>query len=113
MSPGDAEDRAPPTDPNDPHPDGRVSGHHPFPVVGIGASAGGLEAFSDLLTHLPPDPGLAILFVLHLEPNHKSQLADVLAHKTALPVRQAADGTHVERDHVYVIPPDANLALVD
>jgi two-component system CheB/CheR fusion protein len=86
---------------------------HPFPIVGIGASAGGLEAFTELLTSLPASPGLAVLFVQHLEPHHKSQLADILGRVSPLPIREAAEGMQVEADHVYLIPPNTNMALVD
>src|SRR5438067_11806853 len=85
----------------------------PFPVVGVGASAGGLEAFVELLQHLPPDPGAAFLFVQHLEPTRKSQLAEILANVTPLPVQQVSEGMVVEPDHVYIIPPNANMALAD
>ncbi len=84
-----------------------------FVVVGIGASAGGLEAFIDLLQGLPPDPGLALLFVNHLEPHRKSQLAEILAQVTPLRVREAAEGMAVEANHVYVLPPDYSMALTD
>src|SRR5207248_8356978 len=63
-----------------------------FIVVGVGASAGGLEAFTDLLQGLPPDPGLALLFVNHLEPHRKSQLVQILTQVTPLRVLQAAEG---------------------
>jgi two-component system CheB/CheR fusion protein len=85
----------------------------PFPVVGVGASAGGLEAFTELLQNLPPDPGLAILFVQHLEPTRKSQLPEILSGVTGMPVREAAEGLAVEKNHVYLIPPNTNLALTD
>ena len=80
-------------------------------IVGIGASAGGLEAFSQLLHALPPDPGLAIVFVQHLAPQHDSALASLLSMQTRLPVIQASDGTKLEPNHVYVIPPNVQAAL--
>jgi two-component system CheB/CheR fusion protein len=61
------------------------------PVVGIGASAGGLEVFKRLLSDLPGDTGFAIVFVQHLDPNHHSLLAEILARATAIPVSEAAD----------------------
>ena len=85
----------------------------PFPIVGVGASAGGLEAFTELLESLPPNPGLAILFVNHLEPHHKSHLDEVLAKVTRLPIREAVEGTAVEVNHLYLIPPNTNMALTD
>jgi len=96
----------------DASPDGQ-SASHPFPVVGVGASAGGLEAFTELLKELPPEPGLAIVFVAHLEPHHKSHLAEVLSRVTPLAVRQATEGMAVEANHIYLIPPNMNLALQD
>ncbi len=87
--------------------------HSPFPIVGVGGSAGGLEAFIDLLQSLPPDPGLAFLFVLHLEPTHKSELPVILANVTPMPVHEATEGMKVEVNHLYLIPPNKSLALAD
>jgi two-component system, chemotaxis family, CheB/CheR fusion protein len=84
-----------------------------FLVVGVGASAGGLEAFTRLVKALPPAPGMALLLVQHLDPTHASMLADMLGRETSLPVLQAADGMSVEKDHVYVIPPDTRMTVVD
>ncbi|HJZ54696.1 MAG TPA: chemotaxis protein CheB, partial [Gemmataceae bacterium] len=86
-------------------------GHSPFPVVGIGASAGGLEAFTQLLSNLPADTGMAFVLVQHLDPRHESRLTDLLAKATRMPVLEAAHGLAVRPNHVYVIPPNANLAL--
>jgi two-component system CheB/CheR fusion protein len=97
-----------PDAPNPGHPHGPT-----FPVVGVGASAGGLEAFTELVEHLPPRPGLALVLALHLDPRHKSQMAEILANVTPLPVREVAEGTPIERDHIYVIPPNTNMALTD
>src|SRR4051812_23183928 len=85
----------------------------PFPVVGVGASAGGLEAFTEFLHPPPPTPGLAVMYVSHLEPHHKSHLAEILAKVTAMPVHEVGDGMPVEADHVYLIPPNTNMALAD
>jgi two-component system CheB/CheR fusion protein len=89
-----------------------------FPVVGVGASAGGLEAFSQLLQGLPSDTGLAFVLVQHLAAKHESILPSILSRSTAMPVRQAEEGMPLEPNHVYVIPPgqdmlihDGNLAL--
>jgi two-component system CheB/CheR fusion protein len=81
-------------------------------VVGIGASAGGLEAFRLLLGDLPVDTGFAIVLVQHLDPTHPSSLSEILGRCTAMPVREAGDGVPVERNHVYVIPPNADLTMV-
>jgi two-component system CheB/CheR fusion protein len=83
------------------------------PVAGVGASAGGIEALRVLFAALPPAPGLAIVVVQHLAPDLPSHLRDVLARWTSLPVREAADGMALERDCVYVAPPDRALGLRD
>ena len=82
-------------------------------VAGVGASAGGLEAFSDLLRFLPPTTGMAFVLVQHLDPHHQSMLPDLLAAKTRMPVLQVHDGTRIEPDHVYVIPPNAQMRIQD
>jgi two-component system CheB/CheR fusion protein len=83
----------------------------PFPIVGVGASAGGLEAFSQLLENLPPDTGLAFVFIQHLDPGHASLLGALITRKTAMPVLEAKDGLALEADHVYVIAPNTRLSL--
>jgi len=83
------------------------------PVVGIGASAGGLEVFKLLLADLPADTGFAIVFIQHLDPTHRSMLTDILTRSTAMPVAEAADGMALEANHVYVIPANVDLALAD
>jgi two-component system CheB/CheR fusion protein len=80
-------------------------------VVGIGASAGGLEALSRLLENLPHDTGLAFVLLQHLDPNHPSILTELLAAKTTMPVAEAAEGVPVEADHVYVAPPGTDLTI--
>jgi two-component system CheB/CheR fusion protein len=89
--------------------DGRVR----VPIAGVGASAGGLEAFSALLHSLPENPGLAIVFVQHLAPQHESALVPLLSSQSALPVVQATHGINVQPNHVYVIPPNAQMVIVD
>ncbi len=81
-------------------------------IVGIGASAGGLEAFTQLLAALPPRTGLALVLVPHLDPEHESRLTALLARTTKLPIHEVRDGMRVEPDHVYVIPPNANMAVL-
>jgi two-component system, chemotaxis family, CheB/CheR fusion protein len=83
----------------------------PFHIVGIGASAGGLEAFTQLLSHLPSTTGMAYVFVQHLDPIHRSILPDLLARVTRMSVCVAQDLMVVEPDHVYVIPPNVDLTL--
>ena len=82
-----------------------------FPIVGVGASAGGLDAFTQLLKHLPADTGMGFVLIQHLDPTHTSFLRDALAKATTMPVSQATDGTAVEPNHVYVIPPDADISI--
>jgi two-component system CheB/CheR fusion protein len=85
----------------------------PFPIVGVGASAGGLEAFTELLQSLPEQPGLAFLFVQHLEPYHKSQLKEILTKVTPLRVQEVSEGMPVQANQVYLIPPGVYMALSD
>jgi two-component system CheB/CheR fusion protein len=94
-------------------PDRPELGAHPAPcpVVGLGASAGGLEAFSNFLAATPSDGGFAYVLVQHLDPNHESMLAELLGRRTEMPVRQIVDGMAVEPNHVYLIPPNASLAI--
>lgn len=82
-----------------------------FLVVGIGASAGGLDACTQLLEALPPDTGMAFILVQHLDPTHESMMADLLAHHTKMTVSQAVDGTAFEPNHLYVIPPGTYLSV--
>src|SRR5215510_10565970 len=83
------------------------------PVVGIGASAGGLEAFRALLKALPPDTGMAFVLISHLMPEQKSILDELLSKATAMPVTQVRRKTAVEPNHVYVIPPNKELLIKD
>lgn len=83
----------------------------PFPIVGLGASAGGVEAFSQLLRELPVDTGMAFVLIQHLDPTHESLLTDVLSRKTAMPVVTVVDRLAVEPDHVYVIPPNTDVTI--
>ena len=85
--------------------------HDNFPVVGLGASAGGLDAARKLLDGLPPDSGMAFVLIQHLDPTHASMMVELLAGHTPMTVLQAADGMPLERDHVYLIPPGTYLSL--
>ena len=80
-------------------------------VVGLGASAGGLDAFKHFFAHMPPNSGMAFVLVQHLDPDHKSLLVELLAKQTRMPVVQAEDGMAVVPDHVFVIPPNAVLRI--
>ncbi len=83
-----------------------------FPIVGVGASAGGLEAFTQLLKALPPDTGMAFVLVQHLAPSHPSALSEILARATKMPVMEVRDEPTVEPNRVYVIPPDRSMIIV-
>lgn len=85
--------------------------HLPFPVVGVGASAGGLEAFGEFLGAMRADSGMAFVFILHLPPDVESHLAEVLARRTAMPVHQVEDGMPVQPNRVYVIRPGHVLTI--
>src|SRR5260370_30107384 len=82
-----------------------------FPIVGIGASAGGLEAFSELLRYLPEKTGMAFVLVQHLDPKHDSALQEILARTTKIPLTEVTQGVAVQPDHGYVIPANTNLTI--
>src|SRR5512147_2642707 len=77
-----------------------------FPIVGMGASAGGLEAFEQFFSHVPLNIGMAFILVPHLDPGHASMMTELLRRVTKLEVNEAKDGVKVEPNHVYVIPPN-------
>ncbi|WP_373535022.1 CheR family methyltransferase [Microcoleus sp.] len=83
----------------------------PFPIVGIAASAGGLEAFIQLLINLPADTGMAFVFIQHLAPDRQSLLSEILGRTTQMPVGEVEDGIAAEPNHVYIIPPNTKLLL--
>jgi two-component system CheB/CheR fusion protein len=85
----------------------------PASIVGIGASAGGLEAFEQLLAALPEDTGMAFVLVQHLAPKHESILRELLSKSTRMPVIEVSEGIAVQPNHVYVIPPNADMSIVD
>jgi two-component system CheB/CheR fusion protein len=83
----------------------------PFPVVGIGASAGGLEAFIEFFDAMPKDPGIAFVLVQHLPPDRESMITEILRKHTPLPIDQVEEGMVVEPNHVYVIRPGRTLTI--
>jgi two-component system, chemotaxis family, CheB/CheR fusion protein len=100
-----------------PNPTLPTAGHtlqhaHSFPIVGIGASAGGLEALELFLGRVPRPSGAAFVVVQHLDPTHKGMLVELLRRVTSLDVVEAGDGMAVEVDHVYVIPPGKDMSLL-
>jgi two-component system, chemotaxis family, CheB/CheR fusion protein len=82
-----------------------------FPIVGIGASAGGLEAFGSLLSALPADTGMAFVVISHLDPTHASALPEILARATSMPVTEAVNDQAVESNHVFVMPPGQEMTI--
>jgi two-component system CheB/CheR fusion protein len=84
-----------------------------FPIVAIGASAGGLEAMMELLQHLPPDTGMAFIYVQHLSPDHKSMLTEILSKKTRMKVQEIDDMDKIKPNNVFVIPYNKGIEVTD
>src|SRR5882724_1159056 len=84
-----------------------------FPIVGIGASAGGLEAFSELLAHLSFDAAMAFVLVQHLDPKYPSTLSEILSRTTPIPVIEVQHGVRIEPGHVYVMPPNTSMTIAE
>jgi len=82
-----------------------------FPIVAVGASAGGLEALSGFLKALPARTGMAVVIIQHLAPQHESALTQILSKVTSMPVVEVSNGMPVDRNHVYVIPPDKIMTI--
>src|SRR2546423_9699806 len=82
-----------------------------FPIVGVGASAGGLEAFTHLLQNLPTNTGMGFVLVQHLDPDHDSALTQLLSRATSLPVREVTNNLRVQPNHVYIIPPNTCMSI--
>lgn len=99
------------SEPSDEASKGNASDARRFPVVGIGASAGGLESITELLSHLPPSSGAAFVLITHMEANHRSELVQILSPFTSMRVLEATDGALLEVDHVYVIPAGFELSI--
>jgi two-component system CheB/CheR fusion protein len=84
-----------------------------FTIVGVGASAGGVEALTEFLAGLSPTPGIAFLLVQHRDPGHASLLAEILSKSSPIPVVEIQDGVMLEVDRVYIIPADCTVATID
>ncbi len=82
-----------------------------FPVIGIGASAGGLEALQEFFSDMPPDPGAAFVVVQHLSPDYKSLMDELLARFTKMVIHRVEDGMSIEENHIYLIPPRKNMTI--
>ena len=109
LTDGQAEDREQPVD----APGEECPSSHPCPVVAIGASAGGLEAFQELFRHMPADTGYAFVLIQHLSPRHETLIPELLAPLTPMPVRTVEDETLIHSNHVYVMPPHGTLTIDD
>jgi two-component system, chemotaxis family, CheB/CheR fusion protein len=84
-----------------------------FPIVAIGASAGGLEAMVELLKYLPPDTGMAFIYVQHLSPDHKSMLSEILSKKTKMKVQDIDDMDKIQPNNIFVIPYNKGIEVTD
>ena len=84
-----------------------------FHIVGVGASAGGLEALGSLFEGMPKDTGLAFVILQHLSPDFESHMAELLARKTEIPIHQVVNGMTVEPDAIYLIPPRMEMIIAD
>src|SRR4051794_2154552 len=111
ITPDQAEPAKLESDQRSPPPCGLARSPEDFPIVGIGASAGGLNACSKLMDALPVSNGMAFILVQHLDPSRESMMVDLLAGHTSMTVRQATDGMLIEREHLYIIPPGTYLSV--
>src|SRR6202050_2530068 len=87
--------------------------HDNFAIVAIGASAGGIEAVSELVKNLPTDTGLGFILVQHLDPHHQSLLTELVSRQTSMKVSEVTEGAKVEQNHIYVIPPNTSMSIKD
>src|ERR1043165_6540826 len=85
----------------------------PFTVIGIGASAGGFEAFSVFVANLPPDLGVAFVLIQHLDPNHESRLTELLARVSKVPVKEIKQGMKLEVNTIFILPPNVGVTMAD
>ncbi len=88
-------------------------GKDEFLIVGIGASAGGIQALQEFFRNVPKDSDMAYVVILHLSPDHDSQLASVLQRETKIPVTQVTKRVHIQPNHIYVVPPNQHLTMED
>ena len=98
--------------PDDDHSQGPSKPSSPAYYVGIGASAGGLEALESFFSQMTADSGMAFIVIQHLSPDYKSMMVELLSKRTTMPVRRAEEGMRVEADSVYLIPPKKILSIV-
>lgn len=95
-----------------PNKSGRDRIEEKYPIVGIGASAGGLEALQIFFDNLPNNLGTAFVIVQHLSPDYKSFMSELLARHTSIPIEMATDNVDVKRNHIYLIPPKMNMTII-
>jgi two-component system CheB/CheR fusion protein len=107
----DIEPIQPSADHPDLYPDASPTGTIPLLYVGIGASAGGLEAIENFFSHMPPDNSMTFIVIQHLSPDYKSLMVELLSKRTRMPVYRAEEGMRVEIGAVYLIPPKKNLTI--
>src|SRR3954465_7575681 len=88
-------------------------GYHLTPMIGLGGSAGSIQALTKFFNAMPADSGMVFVVILHLSPTHESSMAELLARSTSMTVLQAENGQQVEPNHVYVIPPGKYLTATD
>ncbi|HTY81250.1 MAG TPA: chemotaxis protein CheB [Dehalococcoidales bacterium] len=88
-------------------------GNDDFPVIGLGASAGGLDAFSKFFSAMPPNTGMAFVLIQHLDPTHASNMVELLKRYTPMPVHEATENIKLQPGHVYMIPPNRNMTITD
>lgn len=93
--------------------DKQASSKNGLLVVAVGASAGGIESFAELMNNLPADTGMAFVLIQHLDPKHHSLLTELIARHTKMAVEEVVDGAVVEPNHVYVIPPNATMTIAN
>src|SRR5262245_1788609 len=89
------------------------SNHNTFPVVGIGGSAGGLEAFTEIIQEIPENTGMAFVYVQHMAPDHESKLAEILKRSSRIPVENVADGLLLRPNHLYVSVPNREITIAN
>src|ERR1700712_187903 len=82
-----------------------------FPIIGIGGSAGSFKALERFFLHMPVDSGMAIVIIMHLDPNHSVKVSELYQKYTTMPVIEAEDNMEVKKDHVYVIPPNKDMGI--
>lgn len=88
-----------------------TSKKHRFPIVGVGASAGGLEALQDFFDNMQDEPGVAFVIIQHLSPDYKSFMSELLGRHTNIPIEVATDNVTIENNHIYMIPPKMNMTI--